>query len=284
MAPESAPSSEPRGAARQAPPSPPPARRGVLIAGNWKMYRTPAEARALAQEIARGLPASDEPQVALFPPAVALTTVVEALRGSPKHITVGVQNIHFEKEGAFTGEVSADMAFAAGARAALIGHSERRHVFLESDEWIGKKVARALATGLAPYLCVGEKLEEREAGRTKEVVGRQIAAGISGVSDPASLARVIVAYEPVWAIGTGRTATPAQGEEVHRFIRDEIGSAFAVLGAPKVRAEETMILYGGSVKPENAAVILAEPDIDGLLVGGASLKADSFIRIVRAGA
>jgi triosephosphate isomerase len=248
------------------------------------MYKTPAEARALAEEIARGLPASSEPQVALFPPALALTAVVEALRGSPKRIIVGVQNIHFEKEGAFTGEVSADMALAAGAEAALIGHSERRHVFLESDDWIGKKVARALATGLTPYLCVGEKLEEREASRTKEVVRRQLAAGISSVTDPTSLARVIVAYEPVWAIGTGRTATPEQGEEVHRFIREEIASAFATLGAPKIRAEETMILYGGSVKPENAGAILAEADIDGLLVGGASLQADSFIRIVRAGA
>jgi triosephosphate isomerase (TIM) len=262
----------------------PGARRGVLIAGNWKMYKTPAEARALAEEIARGLPASAEPQVALFPPAVALTVVVDALRGSPKRITVGAQNIHFEKEGAFTGEISADMVLAAGAGAALIGHSERRHIFLESDEWIGKKVARALATGLTPYLCVGEKLEEREADRTKDVVGRQLAAGISSITDPASLARVVVAYEPVWAIGTGRTATPEQGEEVHRFIRDQIAGAFAALGAPKARAEETMILYGGSVKPENAAAILAEANIDGLLVGGASLMADSFIRIVRAGA
>ena len=248
------------------------------------MYKTPPEARALAEEISRSLPAAAEPEVALFPPAVALTAVVDALRGSPKRIAVGVQNIHFEKEGAFTGEISADMALAAGAGAALIGHSERRHVFGESDEWIGRKVARALATGLVPYLCVGEKLEEREAGRTKEVVGRQLAAGISGISEPGSLARVVVAYEPVWAIGTGRTATPQQGEEVHRFIRDEIASAFAALGAPKARAEGTMILYGGSVKPENAAAILAEADIDGLLVGGASLQADSFIRIVRAGA
>jgi triosephosphate isomerase len=248
------------------------------------MHKTPVEARALAGEIAGGLPAAAEPQVALFPPSVALTAVAEALRGAPKRIAVGAQNIHFEKEGAFTGEVSAEMVLAAGATAALIGHSERRHVFLESDEWIARKVARALATGLVPFLCVGEKLEEREAGRTNEVVGRQLALGISGIADAASLARVVVAYEPVWAIGTGRTAAPAQGEEVHRFIRDELGKQFALLGAPVARAEETMILYGGSVKPENAAEILAEPDIDGLLVGGASLKADSFIKIARAGA
>jgi triosephosphate isomerase len=247
------------------------------------MQKGPGEARALAGDIARGLPPADEPRVALFPPSVSIPAVAEAVRGAPKQITVGAQNIHFEKEGAFTGEVSAEMVLEAGARAALIGHSERRHIFLETDEWIGRKVGRALAAGLVPILCVGEKLEEREAGSTLDVVRRQLSAGLAAVSDAASLARVVVAYEPVWAIGTGKTATPAQGQEVHRLVRDELARAFARLGAGE-GAEEILILYGGSVKPDNAADLLAEPDIDGLLVGGASLQAESFIRIVRAGA
>jgi triosephosphate isomerase len=206
--------------------------------------------------------------------------VVEAVRQSSPRILIGAQNIHFEKEGAFTGELSADMVLSTGAGAALIGHSERRHVFGEPDEWMGKKVLRALTSGLVPILCVGEKLEEREADRTEEVIGRQLAAGLRGISDAEALARVVIAYEPVWAIGTGRTATPAQGEEAHHFLRRELGKAFGALGAPVERAEKTLILYGGSVKPDNAADLVREPNIDGLLVGGASLKADSFLDIV----
>jgi triosephosphate isomerase len=197
---------------------------------------------------------------------------------------VGAQNMHHEKEGAFTGEISAEMVLAAGGKAVILGHSERRHLFGETDEVVGKKVASAVAAGLMPILCVGEKLEEREAGQTMAVVARQLAAGISGLKSAAELARVVVAYEPVWAIGTGKTATPAQGQEVHASLRAELAKAFAARGGEHGAAETISILYGGSVKPENAGQILAEPDIDGLLVGGASLKADSFLQICRAGA
>ena len=262
-------------------PNPDTPSRNLLIAGNWKMYLSVEEARALALEIARGFAALRGVQAALFPPAVALQAVVEAVRQTPARIVVGAQNIHFEKEGAFTGEISADMALSTGAGAALIGHSERRHVFGEPDEWMGRKVVRALGAGLVPILCVGEKLDEREAGRTEEVVARQLAAGLRGILEAEALARVVIAYEPVWAIGTGRTATPAQGGEVHRFLRRELGKAFGALGGSAERAAETPILYGGSVKPENAADLVREPDIDGLLVGGASLKADSFLEILR---
>ena len=259
-------------------------RRSVLIAGNWKMYKTLAEALELAQELAAGLPAGPEPQVAIFPPSIALAAVAEKLRGASKKITVGAQNMHFEKEGAFTGEVSAEMVLAAGGSAVLVGHSERRHVFGETDEMVGKKVARALAAGLTPVLCVGEKLDEREAGKTALVVSRQLSAGIQGVTDAAQLSRVVIAYEPVWAIGTGKTATPAQGQEVHKHLRSELRTAFASRHGSVEKAEETLILYGGSVKADNASELLREPDIDGLLVGGASLKADSFLKICRAGA
>ncbi|HVR74409.1 MAG TPA: triose-phosphate isomerase [Planctomycetota bacterium] len=270
----------------------PPAR-GLLIAGNWKMYKGLDEAVQLTREIAAGLPPGDQPGVAIFPPAIWLSQVANAAREARKAILVGAQNIHFEREGAFTGEISAEMVLSAGGRAVLVGHSERRHVFGERDGWIGKKVARALDAGLSPILCVGEKLEERESGRTNSVVSGQMEAGIAEVSDPALLARITIAYEPVWAIGTGKTATPAQGQEVHRFLREVLRTAFAsrwapAAGAPGAEAtanpaEEVRILYGGSVKPENAAEILAKPDIDGLLVGGASLKADSFLAICRAG-
>jgi triosephosphate isomerase len=248
------------------------------------MYKNLSEARSLAEELARGLPPSQEPRVAVFPSFVALAAVSEVLRKAAREVIVGAQNIHFEKEGAFTGEVSADMVRSAGAEAVLLGHSERRHIFLESDEVVGKKVARAVDAGLVPILCVGEKLEEREAGETFSVVTRQLNAGLLSLSTPEELARVVIAYEPVWAIGTGKTATPAQGQEVHKFIRGELGKAFASRRGTKERAEETLVLYGGSVKPENSPDLLAEPDIDGLLVGGASLKADSFLKICKAAA
>lgn len=222
--------------------------------------------------------------MALFPPAISLSAVQEVVKKSPRHILVGAQNIHFAKEGAFTGEVSADMVRSAGGEAVLLGHSERRHVFSESDDMIGKKVAIALETGLIPILCVGEKLEEREAGETFQVVARQLLAGLRGITSSAQLARVVIAYEPVWAIGTGKTATPAEGQGVHEFIRSEAGKAFALRHDSNDRAEETLILYGGSVKAENAADLISQPDIDGLLVGGASLKADSFLEICRAAA
>jgi triosephosphate isomerase len=280
-----------------------PGRRGSFIAGNWKMYKPLGEARQLAEEVVRGLssrlespeddsqeddgrqgqPASQvSPRVGLFPNAIALQAVAEIARG--RNILVGAQNIHFEKEGAFTGEISAEMVLSAGARSVILGHSERRHVFGESDEIIGKKVVRALEAGLIPILCVGEKLEERETGKTQAVVLRQLSHALEGVSDAGKLARIIFAYEPVWAIGTGRTATPAQGQEVHRFLRERLAAVFRTLGAPAERAQEVLILYGGSVKPENAVELLAEADIDGLLVGGGSLNAGTFLKICKAAA
>ncbi len=257
-------------------------RRSVLIAGNWKMYKSLGEALELTVEISSGLPPSAEPLVAIFPPAIALAAVAERLQGSPKIIAVGAQNIHFEKEGAFTGEISAEMVSAAGGTMVLLGHSERRHIFGETDEAVGKKVARALAAGLTPVLCVGEKLDERETNRTNQVVSRQLEAGIAGVSDVAQLGRVVIAYEPVWAIGTGKTASPSQGQEVHKHLRSELRAAFVARHGSADRAERTLIIYGGSAKPDNAAELLQEPDIDGLLVGGASLKSDSFLKICRA--
>lgn len=259
--------------------------RRPFVAGNWKMYTTIPEAKALAREIALGAPSDGPVDIALFPPAVALQAVVAAVAeagGADRQIVVGAQNMHFEKEGAFTGETSAGMIRSAGATAVILGHSERRHVFGESEDMVGRKVISAIEAGLVPILCVGEKLEEREAGETMGVVRRQLLAGMGKLADATKHLRVIVAYEPVWAIGTGKTATPRQGQEVHAFIRSEIEGLLSTLGASG-RSDECRILYGGSVKPENAAELLAEPDIDGLLVGGASLKAGSFLKICAAG-
>jgi triosephosphate isomerase len=259
-----------------------PAARSIFIAGNWKMNKTLSEARAAALAVAKGLGSGREPQVGLFPSAVALSAVSEAVKGAAHPVIVGAQNIHWEASGAFTGEISAEMVLSAGGAAVILGHSERRHVFGESDEAVGRKMGHALQAGLLPILCVGETLEEREAGSTTEVVARQLARGIERVRDAASLAGIVVAYEPVWAIGTGRTATPAQGQEVHRFLRERLRAAFRTRGGSGAEADATRILYGGSVKPGNAGELLAEEDIDGLLVGGASLEADSFLAICRA--
>jgi triosephosphate isomerase len=198
-----------------------------------------------------------------------------------EEILVGAQNIHSEFEGAFTGEISAAMVRSAGGNAVILGHSERRHIFGEEDEDIAPKVLRALETDLRPILCVGEKIEERDAGKTMEVVRRQFTAGIALLKEPSALSQVTLAYEPVWAIGTGRTATPDQAQEVHAFLRGELSSAFKARGGSPELAEEIRILYGGSVKPENAQALLAQLDIDGALVGGASLRAESFLGICR---
>ncbi len=255
--------------------------RRPFIAGNWKMHKTPSEARTLAADIAGALELSPEAglRVGLFPNYVALAAVVETCASSA--VLVGAQDLHWEEAGAYTGAISAAMITGAGATAVLIGHSERRHVFGESDEETGRKVARAIAAGLEPVLCVGEKLAERSAGETMAVVSRQLRAGLEPVATADALARVTIAYEPVWAIGTGETATPDQGQEVHRAIRAELADRFAAAGGSG-GAERTPILYGGSVKPENAGALLAEDDIDGLLVGGASLTAESFVKICEA--
>ena len=245
--------------------------RRKLIAGNWKMYKTAAEAVALVEEIKKG--AAGAPSDTLVaPPFTALGAVVAAAKGSP--VAVAAQNMHFEKEGAFTGEVSAPMLVDAGATHVILGHSERRQYFAETDEGVAKKTKAALAAGLLPISCVGETLAEREAGRTMEVVGRQTGAILDAVSAEEAK-RVVIAYEPVWAIGTGKVATPEQAQEVHAFIRSRIAAKHG-----KPVADRLRILYGGSVKPDNVKGLMALPDVDGALVGGASLKADSFLKLV----
>ena len=244
-----------------------------VLAANWKMNHGPTEARAfMAAFLAAYTPRTDR-TVALFPPALSLAVVRDAL-ASRKDILLGVQNIHSEPKGAFTGENSATMARDAGARLVLVGHSERRHVFDESDDATARKCAVAFSNALTPMLCVGEKIEQREAGRTEEVVLRQLRAGLSLVEHGA-LERVLIAYEPVWAIGTGRTATPGDASNVHVIIRDELGR----LCESSDRAAAIPILYGGSVNRDNARALLDAPGVDGLLVGGASLEAGSWTAI-----
>jgi triosephosphate isomerase len=245
--------------------------RKTLIAGNWKMFKTAGAGAALAREIAAGLRPGG-PEVIVFPPATALHAVAEAVQGTP--VKVGGQNMHFAREGAFTGEVSALMLKDAGCTHVLLGHSERRHVFGEDDEMVAKKTRAAADAGLVPVVCVGETLPEREGRRTLEVVERQLERALRQVSaDEAG--RLAVAYEPVWAIGTGQVATPEQAQEVHAFIRKRLAVSH---GDPVAGA--TRILYGGSVKPDNIAGLLALPDVDGALVGGASLDAAPFLKIV----
>jgi triosephosphate isomerase len=247
--------------------------RRPLLAGNWKMYKTVPEGVALAQEIRAGLalPLKDR-DVLVAPPFTALAAIAEALRGSD--VFLGAQNMHWEREGAFTGEVSPVMLKQIGCSHVILGHSERRHIFGESDETVARKTRAAVDNGLTPILCVGETLPERESSLTLEVVERQLERALRALT-PDEVSRAIVAYEPVWAIGTGRTATPAQAQEVHAFIRKRLGATHGEPAATALR-----ILYGGSLKPDNVDGLMAEPDVDGALVGGASLKADSFLRIV----
>jgi len=245
----------------------------LLFAANWKMHHAPAAAREVVRAVlARHRPQPDR-ELIFYPPAVSLGVVVEEIKGR-RDAAAGVQNVHWEPKGAFTGEISAPIAAAAGAVWALVGHSERRHKFGETDAETGKKVRAALAAGLKPMLCVGELIEERRAGRTEEVVLRQLAAGLADL-DAAATARVAIAYEPVWAIGTGVNATPADAAAVHRVIRGWL----AQRTPPGARAA---ILYGGSVNADNAAALLAEDELDGVLVGGASLEAESWLKILAA--
>jgi triosephosphate isomerase len=247
--------------------------RAPVLAANWKMNFGPTEARAfMAAFLAAYTPRSDR-TVAIFPPALSLATVRNALAGRTD-IQLGVQNIHTDPKGAFTGENSAAMARDAGARLALVGHSERRHVFGETDEATAKKCAVAFQHSVAPMLCVGEKLEQREKAQTDEVVVRQLRSGLSMI-DAKDLPRVLIAYEPVWAIGTGKTATPADASAVHKVIREELAT---ILGSRQAAAE-VPILYGGSVNRENARSLLDAPGVDGLLVGGASLEPSSWSAI-----
>ena len=249
--------------------------RKKIIAGNWKMYKTPAEAVSLVTEMLRTAPPRNDRDVVVCPPYTALSRVSQLLKGSS--VRLGAQNVCWEKEGAFTGEISAPMLKEIGCEYVIVGHSERRQYFREDDALIAKKLRTVMASEMTPILCVGEKLEERDAGRTTDVLASQI-KGALGEFDATQVRGLVVAYEPVWAIGTGKTATSQMAVEAHKFIRQLLGKMFG-----SGFAADTRIQYGGSVKPENAAELLREPEIDGALVGGASLKADPFLRIVAAG-
>ena len=251
-----------------------------LVAGNWKMHKGPNEARRFAEELLRAIP-NDEArmtnsrqrvEIAVFPPFTALPAVAEVLKGTS--ISYGGQSCHWESKGAFTGEVAPGFLAELGCRYVLVGHSERRSLFGETDETCRKKLLAAIAAGIEPVLCCGETLAEREASLTFTVIERQLQAALAGPPPPESFT---IAYEPVWAIGTGRTATPVQAEEAHRFIRDWLSRNLS-----PAAGERTRLLYGGSVKPDNFGELMKQPDIDGALVGGASLDVASFCGIARA--
>ena len=245
--------------------------RRKLVAGNWKMHGTLASADALVRAVVAGLPEGVE--AAVFPPAVQAATLVATLAGTP--LAVGVQDVSEHAQGAYTGETAASMARDAGCTLALVGHSERRQYHGETNERVAAKFEQAQAAGLVPVLCVGETLAEREAGRTEAVVAAQIEA-VRARCGIDAFAQAVVAYEPVWAIGTGRTATASQAQEVHAFIRSQLAKDDATI------ANSLRILYGGSVKPANAAELFAQPDVDGGLIGGASLAAIDFLTICEA--
>jgi triosephosphate isomerase len=245
----------------------------MFICGNWKMHTTKSEAVSLAQGIKSAASAvAGKVEVGVCPPFVYLSAVADALKGSP--VALGAQNMYFEPKGAFTGEVSGPMLVDVGCKYVVLGHSERRHVIGEKDDFINKKVVAAHAAGLKPILCVGELLEEREGCRTEDVVRRHVTDGLKGLTT-AQAANTVIAYEPVWAIGTGRTATPQQANEVHVFIRGLLVKLYDAATAAAV-----VIQYGGSVKPENTFELMSQSEVNGALVGGASLKADSFNSIV----
>jgi triosephosphate isomerase len=250
--------------------------RPKYVVGNWKMHTSAATARQLASAVVRGLGTEDRVRVALCPPFPYLALVGEVLRDSP--VALGAQNLYPEQEGACTGEVSPAMLLDVGCKYVILGHSERRRnpELAESNALINRKVHAALAAGLHAVLCLGETQEEREAGQTEAVLEVQLAGSLAGL-DPARMARVVLAYEPVWAIGTGHSATPEQAQQVHAFLRHRIRETFG-----EETAAGIPILDGGSVKPDNAAALLRQPDVDGALVGGASLNADQFLAVVRA--
>jgi triosephosphate isomerase (TIM) len=253
--------------------------RKPLIAANWKMYKTPAEAGSFLSAFLPLVEAQtgvqSQRQIVICPPATDLTLVLESVHRSKlqSRIHVGAQNMHFAEEGAYTGEISASMLTALKVTHVILGHSERRQYFAETDETVHLKLVTALKHRLVPIVCIGEHLEERESGKTEEVLCRQISRALAQI-DPAKLGPLVVAYEPVWAIGTGKTATPQLAVEAHLIIRSEVAR---VAGRPV--AEALRILYGGSVKPDNAAALLNQPEIDGALVGGASLDPQSFAQI-----
>ena len=247
--------------------------RRKVIAGNWKMNGTRAETEALVRALLAGITPNDRIQVVICPPFTSLETAARHLGSSP--IALGGQDMSPHEKGAYTGDISAAMLLTVGATYVILGHSERRQYHAETDQLINAKARRALDSGLTPIICVGETLAEREAGSTEQVVGKQVDGTLSGFS-AADLKKTIIAYEPVWAIGTGRTATPEMAEAVHYFVRAKLA------GRDQTAADVMPILYGGSVNAKNAAGLLAQPNIDGALVGGASLKADEFLAIIKA--
>jgi triosephosphate isomerase (TIM) len=246
--------------------------RKPVIAGNWKMYKTIGEAVEFVKDLRSRFSTVDHCDVIVAPPFTALRSVADALRGS--NISVAAQDCHWDKEGAHTGDISTPMVWDAGCTHVIIGHSERRHDHAETDDEVNKKLKAALAAQLRPIVCVGETLKEREAGDTEKVLERQFAGGFRGLT-PQEISRIILAYEPVWAIGTGRTATPEMAAESHRLLRELVRRQFGDEAAIQIR-----ILYGGSVKPDNIGRLMQQEEIDGALVGGASLQADSFSAIV----
>ena len=246
--------------------------RTPVIAGNWKMYKTIMEAVDFIAKIKPVVDKANHCEVVVAPPFTALAAVAKAAKGSK--ISVAAQDLHWDKEGAHTGDVSAPMLVDVGCTHVIIGHSERRHDHGETDEQVNRKLKAALAAGLTPIVCVGETLAEREAGQTQRVLERQFTGGFAGLT-PQDFSRIIIAYEPVWAIGTGRTATPEMADESHRSLRELARRQFGEGLASQVR-----ILYGGSVKPENVGGLMAKEEIDGALVGGASLRPDSFLALV----
>ncbi len=247
--------------------------RKPVIAGNWKLFKTSAEAAAMLRDLRPRVSMIHDVEIVVCPPFTAIAAAAQALAGS--NVQVGGQDLYWESQGAFTGEVSGPMLAELGCRWVVVGHSERRQLFGETDEAVHRKLVAAIAAGLSPIACVGETLAEREAGRTLEVVGRQIQGALGGLSGD-QMKRLVVAYEPVWAIGTGKVATPAQAEEVHAAIRARAAELHGAAVAGALR-----ILYGGSVKPDNVKELMAQEDVDGALVGGASLQAESFAAIVR---
>ena len=247
--------------------------RKKLIAANWKMYKTPEQTTVFFRDFLPMVGGHTRDEIVVCPPYVDLEAAVKAADGS--NVAIGAQNVHWEKEGAFTGEISAGMLLSLRVTHVIIGHSERRQYFAETDDTVNRKLERALENDLIPIVCVGEVLEEREAGLTEDVLRRQCVRAFNGIS-ARKAARLTVAYEPVWAIGTGKTATPPMAADAHMVIRHEAEKAFG-----KEFAEALRILYGGSVKPENATALMSESEIDGALVGGASLDPASFTRIVK---
>jgi triosephosphate isomerase (TIM) len=244
-----------------------------MIAGNWKMYKTPEQTNAFFQTFLPLVEGHTRDEIVICPPFVDLQTAVETVRGS--NVAVGAQNLHWEKEGAFTGEISAGMLTAVSVTHVIIGHSERRQYFNETDDTVNRKLETALENGLTPIVCVGEVLEERDAGLTEDVLRRQCVRAFNGISAKKA-SKLVIAYEPVWAIGTGKSATPQMCCDAHAVIRHEVEKSFGEEFANNLR-----ILYGGSVKPDNASVLMSEEEIDGALVGGASLDPSSFARIVK---